>query len=134
MQRDMWYQQDRAPAHNASVVTQFMENRFGQRVLATHSETAWPPRSPDMTQLDFSLCGYLKNAVYQNRNPCNNVEELQQGILDACNINDCTLRRVIRIVSRWYRLCVENNGQYFEHLLPIVIKLIAVYIYVVSMR
>lgn len=117
VQRDMWFQQDGAPAHNARVVTQYLDNRFENRILATHSETAWPPRSPDMTPLDFFLWGFLKNRVYQNRNPCNNIEELQQRIMDACNVNRCTLGRVVRSVSRRCIMCLEADGQNFEHLL-----------------
>jgi hypothetical protein len=26
---------------------------------------AWPPHSPDLTPLDFSVFGYLKNEVYR---------------------------------------------------------------------
>jgi hypothetical protein len=36
---------------------------------------AWPPRSPDLTPLDFSVCGYVKDKVFVAHLP-GSLEEL----------------------------------------------------------
>jgi hypothetical protein len=42
---------------------------------------AWPPRSPDLTQLDFSLWGYVKNTGYQVK--INDLQHMKACIRDA---------------------------------------------------
>jgi hypothetical protein len=41
----------------------------------------WPPRSSDLTPLDFFLWGYVKNIVYKVK--INDVEHLKARIRDA---------------------------------------------------
>lgn len=36
---------------------------FPGKWIGTHSSIPWPPRSPDLTCLDYFLWGYLKNKV-----------------------------------------------------------------------
>jgi hypothetical protein len=42
---------------------------------------AWPPRSPDLTPLDFFFWGYVKNIVYQVK--INDLQHLKGRIRDA---------------------------------------------------
>ena len=48
------YQQDGAPPHYALEVRNFLNDNFPGQWIGRGSETiAWPPRSPDLTPLDF---------------------------------------------------------------------------------
>ena len=58
------WMQDGAPPHVASSVKQCLTQHFGDRVISRHFPFPWPPRSPDLTPLDFWLWGYLKSKVY----------------------------------------------------------------------
>lgn len=40
------------------------------RWIGRQGAIEWPPRSPDLTSLDYLLWGYIKERVYQNI-PCN---------------------------------------------------------------
>ena len=77
----------------------------------------WPPRSPDLTPLDFFLWGVLKERVYST--PVPTKEELRQRIvrciedLDPREIQKATTRRVQKNILK----CLERNGQHFQHLL-----------------
>ncbi|GBM00509.1 hypothetical protein AVEN_111737-1 [Araneus ventricosus] len=42
---------------------------------------AWPPRSPDLTPLDFFFCGYVKDKVYSRETRA--VEDLHASITAA---------------------------------------------------
>jgi len=53
----VFFQQDRAPAHNAIVVKEHLQNKFSNRWMGTYGALAWPPGSPDLTPLDFFLWG-----------------------------------------------------------------------------
>ena len=41
----------------------------------------WPPRSPDITQLDFFLWGYVKDIVYRTK--VRDTNDLQHRIIEA---------------------------------------------------
>ena len=59
------YQQDGAPPHYALEVRKFLNYNFPGQWIGRGSETiAWPPRSPDLTTLDFFLWGFVKDQVY----------------------------------------------------------------------
>jgi len=45
---------------------------------------SWPPRSLDLTQLDFFLWGYVKNLVYKVKN--NDLQQLKADIRDPMAI------------------------------------------------
>jgi len=53
--------------------------RTGPKDLALHS---WPPRSPDITQCDFFLLGYVKERVYDPPLPAD-LDELTNRITSA---------------------------------------------------
>ena len=49
--RDLYYQQDGAPAHNA----QYLNEMFPNQWIGSNGPIAWPARSPDFNPLDFFL-------------------------------------------------------------------------------
>lgn len=112
MQRG-YFQQDGATAHTAAATLQYLEEHFPQRVI---SRGRWPPRSPDLSPLDFYLFGSLKNRIYRNR--LHNVVELQAAIENEIRSIDVgTLRNVFENLKRRVHVCLQNEGEHFEHLL-----------------
>lgn len=53
----LWWIQDCAPPHRRIIVTERLQQLFGERVVALNHAVEWPPRSPDLTSLDFFLWG-----------------------------------------------------------------------------
>lgn len=112
----MWFQQDGAPAHNANIITNYLNNVFNNQWIGNRGPILWPARSPDITPLDFFIWGYVKNMVYKDQ--YNNVEDLEAAVLRTFRqIPRCMLRNTLRSTLRRARVCVENNGELFEHLL-----------------
>ncbi|GFV76158.1 RNase H domain-containing protein [Trichonephila clavipes] len=57
--------QDGATSHTANPVKAFLIQTFGKdRIVSRRCRYPWPPRSPDLTPVDFWLWGYLKSRVY----------------------------------------------------------------------
>ncbi|GBO03083.1 hypothetical protein AVEN_211149-1 [Araneus ventricosus] len=56
-------QQDGAPPHYGNIVREFLDTTFPQRWIGRGAVMAWPPRSPDITPLEFYLWGYVKQHV-----------------------------------------------------------------------
>lgn len=114
--RNMYFQQDGAPPHNAGFVENYLNAKFDNRVISTNGTIRWPARSPDLTPLDFFLWGYLKDKVYST--PSATLEELQNKILNAFeSITPVMLQSVMRETIRRVNKCSEMGGRHFEHLL-----------------
>ncbi|CAK1588801.1 unnamed protein product [Parnassius mnemosyne] len=65
--RNMYYQIDGAPAHYARQVKDYLYREYPGRWVGRDGPCAWPPRSPDITPMDFYLWGYVKTLVYTGR-------------------------------------------------------------------
>ncbi|XP_011861119.1 PREDICTED: uncharacterized protein LOC105558173 [Vollenhovia emeryi] len=89
---NMWFQQDGHPAHTAKATRDLLNKKFGRRWIGLHGLHEWPPRSPDLTPLDFFLWGHLKEQVYATR-PVS-VQDFKERIVRACRtISPEILRR-----------------------------------------
>lgn len=64
---DMWFQQDGATCHTAGQTIQLLKSKFSERLISRNGPINWPPRSCDLTPLDFFLWGYVKSLVYSNK-------------------------------------------------------------------
>lgn len=77
------FQHDGAPAHSSRMVTQLLNDIFGDNWIGLRAPTEWPPRSRDLTPLDFFLWGYLKMKVFNGRR-IENTEHLKTLIREEC--------------------------------------------------
>ncbi|MDA5927441.1 hypothetical protein M9999_15270, partial [Listeria monocytogenes] len=72
-------------------------------------DISWPPRSPDLTPMDFFLWGYLKAKVYDT-NP-RSIEALKENIRrEMTSISAVTCRAVIDNFRRRLQECRDRNG------------------------
>lgn len=114
--RRMWFQQDGAPPHFSLIVRNYLNVLFPRRWIGRSGHVPWPPRSPDLTPLDFYLWGYIKDVVYKNRPTT--LDNLKARIRDAITqIPQHVLRNVVTSFRRRLELCLEVNGGNIEHLL-----------------
>jgi hypothetical protein len=118
LRRNMFFQHDGAPAHSGRNVLNFLNENFAGRWIGRHGPVAWPPRSPDLTPLDFFFWGYLNQKVYATE--VDTREELLQRINDAANEirqNRFSILIASRSVTRRARLCIREGGGFFEQFL-----------------
>jgi len=54
---------------------------FPNRWIGRAGPTPWPPRSPDITHLDFFLWGYVKDKLFST--PVTDITNLKARITDA---------------------------------------------------
>lgn len=112
----IWFQQDGAPPHFARPVRDFLNRCFPRRWIGRRGTIEWPPRSPDLTPLDFFLWGYLKSKVYIDRPQ--NLEDLKHRIrLEIRNITPEMIHNVQEECCRRFNYCQEAQGWQFEHLI-----------------
>lgn len=105
-----YFQQDNAPAHKSRETIAFLEQFFDTRIIN------FPPRSPDLTILDYFIFPYLKNTIFKTRH--HTIEELRNAIMNSCaDITQEILINGFESMKRRVQLCLQNNGQHFQHLL-----------------
>ena len=80
-QSQVIFQQDGAPPYWGLEVRQFLNETFSYRWIGRDGPILWPPRSPDITPLDFFLWGYVKDIVYRTK--VRDVNDLQHRIIEA---------------------------------------------------
>lgn len=101
LQPNVMFQQDGAPPHWSLDVRTFLNDTFPQRWIGRGGPIPWPPRSPDITPLDFFLWGYVKDRVYAT--PVKDLQDLKQRIRIVINsVTEQMLRNTWREID--YRL------------------------------
>ena len=105
-------QQDGAPAHTA-ISTQ---NYLATNVPDFINKNQWPPHSPDVAVLDYSIIPILKERVYQTK--IKNLEHLREVIVREWNrLPMAVIQSAIDVWHFRLRLVVNEQGSHFEHML-----------------
>lgn len=115
--QEMWFQHDGAPAHTANAITDILDRDYPERWIGLRGPVEWPPRSPDLTPLDFFLWGTLKDRCYHPQPTT--ADDMCIRIREAfATIAPQILRRVREAsMEKRLELCILNDGQHFEHML-----------------
>ncbi|CAK9801727.1 Transposable element Tc3 transposase [Anthophora quadrimaculata] len=115
---DMWFQQDGATCHTSGVTLELLQEKFPGRVISRRSDVEWPPRSCDLTPLDFFLWGYVKSLVYSNK-PIT-IDQLENNIVKT--IGEIQPELCNRVMQNWtsrIESCKRSRG---GHLNDIIFK------------
>ena len=113
----MYFQHDGAPPHYTRHVRDYLNESFPNRWLGRRGPVAWPPRSPDLTPLDYYLWGHMKTLVYETK--VDSRASLRDRIFAAAehirkhpdNIASAIQSQLIRAEN-----CLETRGGHFEQL------------------
>lgn len=113
---DMWFQQDGATCHTARETMTVLHESFPGRVICRFGDQNWPPRSCDLTPLDFWLWGNLKSQVYANK-PAT-TEALKAEIRRCINeIPPHVCNTVIANFVKRVRTCQQSRGGHLSDVL-----------------
>ena len=114
------FQQDGAPPHwslatRALLNTMFPGRWIGRAGATDQNMLDWPPRSPDITPLDFFLWGYVKDDVFTLPFP-ETVEQMMVKIQDAIKkISRALLEKVHERFRRKLKLVIKKKGSHIEN-------------------
>ncbi|GBP23624.1 hypothetical protein EVAR_80241_1 [Eumeta japonica] len=73
-----WFEQDSTTTHAFNTAMPVFRQRFPNKLISRRGDIPWPPRSPDLSPMDFFLWGYLKTKVYETNPP--SFDELKENI------------------------------------------------------
>lgn len=111
-----WFQQDGASCHVTTRCLDFLKEKFGDRIISRNTDHHWPPYSPDLSPLDFSVWNQV--TVNMKKMQPGTLEDLKVIVEDiASTMSEELLRKIARHTRKRAALCVQENGGHFEHLL-----------------
>ncbi|GFX76331.1 putative LOC100569746 [Trichonephila clavipes] len=94
--QELWFQQYGATCHTARAIIDLLKDTFGDRLISRFGPVNWPPRSFDLTPIDYFLWGYVKSLVYADK-PLT-LDHLEDNIRRIiANIRPQILEKVLKI-------------------------------------
>ncbi|GFX56182.1 DUF4817 domain-containing protein [Trichonephila clavipes] len=93
---ELWFQQDGATWHTARATIDLLKDTFGDRLISRFGPVNWPPRSCDLTPLDYFLWGYAKSFVYADKPQT--LDHLEDNIRRVCRY---TATNVGKVIENW---------------------------------
>ena len=113
----LWFHQDGAAPHTTRGVLAYLGEMFPGKVVSKGGDVLWPPRSPDLSPLDFFLWGHLKAQVYAT--PLTSLRQLQRRLQAAIRSTPLSaVRAALAQVPLRARLCLRRRGADLEGVLP----------------
>jgi hypothetical protein len=106
------FQQDGAPPHFGAIVRTALDERFPDRCIGRGGTINWPPRSPDLTPMDF-FSGYIKDIVSSER--VESLPDLRRRITAAiAEVPVDVLSWVWGVVEFCFDVCRAVSGVHIE--------------------
>lgn len=115
---DLWFQQDGATCHTANDTINLLKETFGERIISRRGPVAWPPRSCDLTPLDYFLWGYVKSLVYADKPET--IDALEENIRRV--IADIRPQMLQKVVENWASRLEFIRASRGGHLPEIIFK------------
>lgn len=107
--RQWTFQQDSAPAHKAKIVQDWCAANFPDFISAKE----WPPYSPDLNPMDYSVWSVLKAKACAT--PHRNLDSLRRALEKTWDDLDLSyLRAAVDAFPKRLRACIKANGGLFE--------------------
>ncbi|GFW21092.1 transposable element Tc3 transposase [Trichonephila clavipes] len=94
---ELWFQQDGATCHTARATIDLLKDTFGDRLISRFGPVNWPPRSCDLTPLDYFLCCYVKSLVYADKPQT--LDHLEDNISRV--IADIRPQMLEKVIENW---------------------------------
>jgi hypothetical protein len=99
-------------------VRDYLNESFPNRWLGRGGPVAWPPRSPDLTPLDYYLWGHMRTLVYTSKVDsravlCDRIFGAAEHIRNHPDIIASATQSLLMCAEN----CITASGGHFEQLL-----------------
>ena len=78
---NIWFQLDGARCHTTEATIDVLRPVFKDRIISRRSDAVWPPRSCNLTPLDYYLWGAVKDTCYDDKQET--IDALKDNIREA---------------------------------------------------
>ena len=94
---NIWFQQDGATCHTFEATLNVLRPVSEDRIISHRADVLWPPRSCDLTALDYYLWGAVKDKCYADNSET--INALKDNIREA--IGEIQLRTIDNVLKNW---------------------------------
>ncbi|GFW91012.1 hypothetical protein TNCV_1758861 [Trichonephila clavipes] len=117
--QELWFQQDGATCHTARATIDLVKDTFGDRLISRFGPVNWPPRSCDLTPLDYFLWGYVKSLVYADKPQT--LDHLEDNIRRV--IADIRPQMLEKVIENWTSRLDYIRASRGSHMPEIIFKM-----------
>ncbi|GFV97149.1 heat shock 70kDa protein 8 [Trichonephila clavipes] len=117
--KELWFQQDGATCHTARATIDLLKDTFGDRLISCFGPVNWPPRSCDLTPLDYFLWGYVKSLVYADTPQT--LDHLEDNIRRV--IADIRPQMLEKVIENWTSRLDYIRASRGSHMPEIIFKM-----------
>ncbi|GFW14187.1 putative LOC100569746 [Trichonephila clavipes] len=116
---ELWFQQDGATCHTARATIDLLKDTFGDRLISRFGPVNWPPRSCDLTPLDYFLWGYVKSLVCADKPQT--LDHLEDNIRRV--IADIRPQMLEKVIENWTSRLDYIRASRGSHMPEIIFKM-----------
>ncbi|GFU71589.1 putative transposase [Trichonephila clavipes] len=116
---ELWFQQDGAACHTARATIDLLKDTFGDRLISRFGPVNWPPRSCDLTPLDYFLWRYVKSLVYADKPQT--LDHLEDNIRRV--IADIRPQMLEKVIENWTSRLDYIRASRGSHMPEIIFKM-----------
>ncbi|GFX76574.1 putative DD41D transposase [Trichonephila clavipes] len=117
--QELWFQQDGATCHTARATIDLLKDTFGDRLISRFGPVNWPPRSCDLTPLDYFLWGCVKSLVYADKPQT--LDHLEDNIRRV--IADIRPQMLEKVIENWTSRLEYIRASSGNHMPEIIFKI-----------
>ncbi|GFW64627.1 uncharacterized protein TNCV_700331 [Trichonephila clavipes] len=117
--QELWFQQDGVTCHTARATIDLLKDTFGDRLISRFGPVNWPPRSCDLTPLDYFLWGYVKSLVYADKPQT--LDHLEDNIRRV--IADIRPQMLEKVIENWTSRLDYIRASRGSHMPEIILKI-----------
>ena len=104
--------------HTARVTIDLLRGEFGEHFISRSEPVNWPPRSCNLTPLDYFLWGFVKAHVYKDK-PAS-IDAL--GDNSEAFIREIAAEMLVRVCQNWTKRIYHLKRIRGQHLHEIIFK------------
>ncbi|GFX38541.1 DUF4817 domain-containing protein [Trichonephila clavipes] len=105
--------------HTARATIDLLKDTFGDRLISRFGPVNWPPRSCDLTPLDYFLWSYVKSLVYADKPQT--LDHLEDNIRRV--IADIRPQMLEKVIENWTSRLDYNRASRGSHMPEIIFKM-----------
>ncbi|GFW14872.1 DUF4817 domain-containing protein [Trichonephila clavipes] len=117
--QELWFQQKGATCHIARATIDLLKDTFGDHLISRFGPVNCPPRSCDLTPLDYFLWSYVKSLVYADKPQT--LDHLENNI---CRVMaDIRPQMLEKVIENWTSRLDYIRASCGSHMPKIIFKM-----------
>ncbi|GFV24953.1 putative DD41D transposase [Trichonephila clavipes] len=117
--QELWFQQNGATCHTTRDAIDLLKDTFGDRLISGFGPVNWPPKSCDLTPLDYFLWAYVKSLFYADKPQT--LDHLEDNIRRV--IADVRPQMLEKVIENWTSRLDYIRASRGSHMPEIIFKM-----------